>query len=331
MALTNHAGTLKTFWRLIESYGHQPEPLFKTLLLDINLAEDPNARIPYSKVEALWKATILLVNDPYLGLKIPSCWHPSAAGSLGYAWLSSSSLKTAFERLIRFTRVITDGAHFRIEENNDEFSIIQSFSKDTSDIPEMVDAQLALLVNLCRLNYSQNLNPLAISFTHSATKEPGEYFSFFRCPVFFDSLTNKITFTQAQVNKILISDNPMLAQLNDQIMVQYLARLNDNNLIEKVENAIIEQLPSGKLSEKSIANSLYMSNRTFHRKLQQSDTSFRIILNNLRYELAGKYIKDSSLSLNEVSFLLGFSEISSFSRAFKRWTGSSPRAYRESH
>ncbi|SMG64760.1 protein containing Helix-turn-helix, AraC domain domain [methanotrophic bacterial endosymbiont of Bathymodiolus sp.] len=71
-----------------------------------------------------------------------------------------------------------------------------------------------------------------------------------------------------------------------------------------------------------------MSKRTFHRRLQQEGTAYRAILNDLRHELADKYIKDSSLNLNEISFLLGFSEISSFSCAFKRWTGSSPRAYR---
>ncbi|WP_221895433.1 helix-turn-helix transcriptional regulator [Bathymodiolus japonicus methanotrophic gill symbiont] len=111
-------------------------------------------------------------------------------------------------------------------------------------------------------------------------------------------------------------------------MINYLAKLDEDNIVDRVKAVIIEQLPSGGLTDSTVDDALYMSNRTFHRRLQQSETTFRVVLNDLRHELADKYIKDSSLNLNEISFLLGFSELSSFSRAFKRWTGISPRAYR---
>ncbi len=329
MALTNHAGILKTFWNIIESYDKDPDPIFRKLYLNVKLAEDPNARIPYAKVEALWTETIKLIDDPYIGLKMPTLWHPSTAGALGYAWLTSSSLRSAFKRLVKFLKVTTEGVECRIEEQDGEFSVIHRFNKQALDIPQIVDAQLSLLVALCRINYGKDLNPVSVAFTHAAPKEPGEYFSFFKCPVTFDAPANRITFTQEVVDKRLISDNPILAQLNDQVMINYLAKLDGNNIVEKVKAVIIEQLPSGGVTDRTVADALYMSNRTFHRKLQQSDTTFRVVLNDLRYELADKYIKDSSLNLNEISFLLGFSEMSSFSRAFKRWTGSSPRVYRE--
>jgi len=329
MALTNHAGVLSAFWKIIESYGKDPDPIFRKLYLDIKLAEDPNARIPYTKVEELWKETIKLVNDPCIGLKAAALWHPSSAGSLGYAWLASSSLRAAFERLIRYLRIITEGVECRIEENNGEFSVIHRFNKQALNIPQIVDAQLATLVALCRINYGQNLNPVSISFTHSAPDEAGEYFAFFRCPLIFDAPENRITLTQEVVDKRLLSANPLLAELNDQVMIDYLEKLEGDNIIERIKAVIIDQLPSGNVTDGSVADSLYMSKRTFHRRLQQEETTFRIILNELRKELADKYIKDSSLNLNEISFLLGFSEISSFSRAFKRWTGASPSAYRE--
>ncbi|MCK5190127.1 MAG: helix-turn-helix domain-containing protein, partial [Methylococcales bacterium] len=182
---------------------------------------------------------------------------------------------------------------------------------------------------LCRINYGQNLNPVSVSFTHSAPDEPGEYFALFRCPVIFDAPENRITFIQEVVDKRLLSDNALIAELNDRIMINYLAKLEGDNIIERVKAVIIDQLPSGNVTDSSVAETLYMSKRTFHRRLQQEETTFRIILNELRQDLADKYIKDSSLNLNEISFLLGFSEISSFSRAFKRWTGSSPSVYRK--
>jgi AraC-like DNA-binding protein len=111
-------------------------------------------------------------------------------------------------------------------------------------------------------------------------------------------------------------------------MVEYLAQLDDDNIIERIKAAIIDQLPSGQVTDSSIADALYLSRRTFHRRLLQQNTTFRAILNEVRQKLASQYITDSSLSLNEISFLLGFAEISSFSRAFKRWTGTSPSAFR---
>lgn len=185
-----------------------------------------------------------MIGDPYLGLKAAKLWHPSTAGSLGYAWLASSSLRAAFERLVRYLRVITDGLKCRIEEKNGEFSFIHSFHEVSLNIPEQADAQLATIVALCRINYGQGLNPISVSFTHPAPKDTGEYFAFFRCPVHFNAAENRIILSQEAVDKRLPTSNPMLSQLNDQIMIEYLAKLDDDNIIERVKVAIIDQLPS---------------------------------------------------------------------------------------
>jgi AraC-like DNA-binding protein len=328
MAITSHAAVLGTFWKLIESYGKDPDPLFRKLYLDPRLAENPHARIPYAKVEALWVEITALIDDPFIGLKTAELWHPSSSGSLGYAWLASSSLRTAFERVVRYLRVFSEGMQCRIEEEKGEFSLIHAFHKDSFDIPEQADAILATLTALCRINYGQNLNPISVSFTHPAPDDTGEYFSFFRCPVNFSAPDNRITLSQEVVVKRLPSSNPLLVQLNDQIMIKYLAKLDDDNIIERVKVAILDQLPSGQVTDSTVADALYMARRTFHRRIQQENTTFRSVLNEVRQELASQYIQDSSLSLSEISFLLGFAEISSFSRAFKRWTGIAPSTYR---
>jgi AraC-like DNA-binding protein len=328
MAITQHAAVLGTFWKLIESYGKDPDPIFRKLYLDPKLAENPNARIPYAKIEAFWLEIIALIDDPGIGLKAAELWHPSSSGSLGYAWLASSSLRTAFVRLVRYLRVVTEGMQCRIEEKNGEFALIHAFHKDSLNIPQHADAVLATITSLCRINYGQSLQPVAVSFTHPEPADSGAYFAFFRCPVYFNTADNRIILSQDAVNKRLPSSNPLLAQLHDQIMVEYMAQLDDDNIIERIKAAIIDQLPSGQVTDSSIADALYLSRRTFHRRLLQQNTTFRAILNEVRQKLASQYITDSSLSLNEISFLLGFAEISSFSRAFKRWTGTSPSAFR---
>lgn len=216
----------------------------------------------------------------------------------------------------------------KIEEKNGEFSLIHCFHQDSLNLPEQADAILATLIMVCRINYGQNLNPIAVSFSHPAPKDTGRYYAFFRCPVNFDADDNRITLSQDVVDKKLTSSNPQLAHLNDQIMIEYLAKQDENNIIERVKVVIIDLLPSRHVTDSSVADELHLSRRTLHRRLQQENTTFSSILNKVRKELATQYIQDCSLSLKEISFLLGFAEYSSFSRAFKRWTGSSPSTVR---
>ena len=109
-----------------------------------------------------------------------------------------------------------------------------------------------------------------------------------------------------------------------------LAGLGNGDITHKVKNAILELLPDGRMSDAKVAETLFMSNRNLQRKLEAQGTTFKTILTELRKELASKYIQDPQLTLTEVSFMLGFSEMSAFSRAFKQWTGQSPKAQRQS-
>ena len=112
-------------------------------------------------------------------------------------------------------------------------------------------------------------------------------------------------------------------------MIDYLARLDKNDVVQRVRAAIIDQLPSGKVTDATIASTLNRTDRTLQRQLKKEGTTFKTLLNEIRNELAQNYICDSQLSLTEISFMLGFSELSSFSRAFKRWAGESPVKYRQ--
>ena len=108
-----------------------------------------------------------------------------------------------------------------------------------------------------------------------------------------------------------------------------LALLDRNDIIARVQSAVLEQLPHGNISDDSLAEALHMSARTMHRKLTDEGQNFRNLLVEVRRNLAELYIMDNSLTLTEISMLLGFSEPSSFSRAFKSWTGSAPSEIRQ--
>jgi AraC-like DNA-binding protein len=138
---------------------------------------------------------------------------------------------------------------------------------------------------------------------------------------------NAIELTRADVEDRLPAGNAELARENDQVLVRYLARLEGARVSSRVQQALLEALPDGAPSKPAIARVLGMSARNLQRHLADEGTSFKALLEEARVALARNYVDEGRLSVTEIAFVLGFADTSTFSRAFKRWTGRSPREY----
>jgi len=298
--------------------------LFIEAGLDPGLMHNPDARMSYKVADKLWSKASELITDPCFGLRATRYWHPSHYGALGYAWLASSSLRTAFNRFERYVHTVSEFVDLQLEDTTDGFVVTLVQKPFVLDIPARTDAALAVAIKMCRVNVGEDLNPLVVTFTHKEFPGSGEYYAYFRSPIQFEAATNSFTLPSEVMDQPLDGTNPQLAQLNDQLMISTLARLNRNDIEQRVKAAIIEQLPSGNISQEMVADALHMSIRNLQRKLKNIDSSFRDLLDDIRRELAKQYITASDINLNEVTFLLGFSESSSFSRAYKRWHGVTP-------
>jgi AraC-like DNA-binding protein len=150
--------------------------------------------------------------------------------------------------------------------------------------------------------------------------------AFFGCPVDFDATGNCLLFRVADLDARLPTANSVLLRVNEQVLTDYLARLERSEVTVRVQAKLIQLLPSGEVDESSIARALNLSLRSMQRKLNARGVTFRKLLDDTRRQLAEQYLKDSTLSVSEIAYLLGFAEVSSFSRAFRRWTGHAPRA-----
>ena len=114
-------------------------------------------------------------------------------------------------------------------------------------------------------------------------------------------------------------------------MIEYLGKLDENNIVDRVTAVIVDMLPSGGIADEKIAESLNMGVRSLQRRLKDHQASFSGLLENTRRELSREYLRDPKHSVNEVAYLLGFSEPGNFSRAFKRWYGQTPSEFRGRH
>ena len=114
---------------------------------------------------------------------------------------------------------------------------------------------------------------------------------------------------------------------SEEIMATYLEEFGNESTADKVKTVIVRKLPSGKVTDKTVATALATSSRNLRRRLNAEGTSFRQILNDVRFQMARKYLIKENMDMSEIAFLLGFSNQSVFSRAFKRWSGISPRQF----
>jgi AraC-like DNA-binding protein len=323
------APAMSGLWRQIEDCGIDPAPLLKKHGVEASKRFDPNARISYYKTDLIMAEAALLTGDPSFGLKEANYILPAHIGPLGFSWLASTSLRTALTRLQRYTKVINEKLQIDLQNAEDELVVEINVGQPSANEFHRDSASLGVLTSMCRFICGDSWNPAAVTIKHPEPADASYYFTFFRCAVKFNASRNSLHIHSRQADERLTGSNKQLAQINDHIVVKYLATLAHDDIVNRVKSTIIENLGESGVTESRVANSLHMSTRNLHRRLTSEDTSFKQLLLEIRTELASQYISDATLSLTEISYMLGFSEVSSFSRAYRRWTGWSPSAARK--
>jgi AraC-like DNA-binding protein len=191
------------------------------------------------------------------------------------------------------------------------------------------DMGMATLLRMCQITVGEHIAPVRVILQRPTPPCVDRFSAFFAAPIEYGAPDNRLCFDSHLVNKSLMTGNPELARINDQTVVDYLARFDQSTITMKVRAQIIEQLPSGTPNQTSIADTLHMSLRGLQRKLKDEEVTFMTLLEDTRQKLAMQYLQEGHRSVGEIAYLLGFSEPGNFSRAFRRWTGYSPAEFRE--
>lgn len=322
--MTIFAPLVGMLWRTIEAYGIDPRRVINESLYQPGSGVRMSERIAYSTYEKMEIKASQLINDPAVGLRAAEYLHPSHLGALGHAWMASSSLRTAIERARRFSRMYHEQIELLISDECDAMKVEYRL-RHQSALPELLaDSQLASLLALCRLNFGKSLRPAFVRMQRSPPSNPKPWHEFFGMEVQFNQSENCLALWNRDANKRLTGSNPMLVSLHEDVIKRQIAELDRSDILNRTLVVIMDQLPSGGVSEVSVAKDLNLTVRTLRRKLREQGIGFRSLLTNVRKELVRRYIDDPSYSVTEISFLLGYTDTSAFSRAFRRWNGTSP-------
>jgi len=328
MSLTHFAPATNLLWKYLESEGVNPKPLFLQAGINPELLCDANARISVTKVDKLWQLATEVIEDPCFAVKMAGFWHPSQIGALGYAWLASSTLRRALNRAERYIHVVTEDLNFELSDTPAGLKIRANLDNSIFTLPQHHDLIIIILMHMCRFNFGDNLVATQVNVAHPKPACSEKIIDYFRTDIQFDADQTSFTLARADVDTVLCSANKPIALMHDEILMKYLIDIKQGDIVQQVKSIILENLPDGSVTDKLVAEQLNLSERSLQRRLKEHKTSFRFILESVREMVAKQYIQNPINRMSDIAFLLGFSEQSAFSRAFKKWTGKSPVEYR---
>jgi AraC-like DNA-binding protein len=313
----------------LEMQGQNSAQLFKEADIPYCSTSDPCCRIEAHKIFHLMKLAVKATGNPSFGLLVAHNFQPANFHALGFSLYSSCSLYDFCQRLVHYSRLISENIKHYLHEEEEHYRFVIELINPKASI-ESLDGWIGAIVHICRSIYRPDFTPLKVDLERPAPGSHAEDFEqFFRTPVIFSAPTNTIYIAKTDMLAPLRSASSDLARRNDEVVIEYLARLDREDIVRQVETKILELLPTGECSKDRIASLLHVSRRKLHNKLEQKNTSYQEILENLRSNLAKQYIEQKNVSFSEIAFLLGFTDTSNFARAFRRWTGVSPTQYRD--
>ena len=316
-------------WRWLELHGLNAKQLFEDQELSWDDIQSHRERVAGSKWDRIVLTAMNEIDDRCAGLRAARCWHPSDLGALGYAWLASSTLRTAFSRMDRYLIVISERANTTTRETKQGFTVLFRQDFDDSALRAVAaDFAMSITLDMCRFNFGASLTPVEVTLQREEPDCAAEYVNFYGCNIQFSAQEDSFTLMLSDVDKLLPSSNKQLAGVHDRVLAQQLASIKKEDVVARCKAIILENLTTGEMSFEQIAQELHMSSRTLTRRLESKETTLQQLLDETRSELARHYLADPRNSLSEVTFLLGFSHQSSLTRASNRWFGMPPKRYR---
>ena len=323
-----NASTAKTLAHYL-SYKKLDSPTIEsTLHCTFDDLNDVEHRIPVQHYHALWALALAHTKEPTLALSLGSKPHQDEMGLIGHIFFNNDTLKTALTQYERYYALVHEGMHIDVKTDA-KFAYI-NYICDSENAYSQHDMEYTLAISIYRamLHIRDGVEIEKIYFQHKPPSYKSFYNEIFPCPVKFNHTHCAIVFKKQYLDFKLPKRSSYLHQvLTHHIEALFKKLRPQETLTDKVINLVEKKLAKDNIDAEHIADTLCMSRHTLYRKLKQEGLSFHDLVDQVRKEKALHYLKQNKRSLSEIAFLLGFSELSAFSRAFKRWTGLSPAKY----
>lgn len=320
------AVTVTAMKEALDERGIELDGLARRVGIDLALLRRPGARFPVARMRRLWLLAFELTGDALFGLHVGQRVRPGMFHALGLGIVTSPTLLDALRRVERYSSIVsTNGRAVVVHANGVTRLEVQATPRTIRQTAYGLDALMMSLARMLQLCAGTDYAPLGITLTHSDQGRAAEYRAAFGCPVEFDAPRLAFLFRTESITQPLLSGDPDLAAESDRLAARYLRTLQPDTTATRVRTLLLQSLPAGQVSQERVAQALHQSTSTLQRRLRGEGTSFQALLDATRRELALDYLRSGEHSVADIAFLLGFSDQSNFTRAFRRWTGQTPR------
>lgn len=317
--------------QFISKHGGDADRVFGEAGIDSKCIGNPVAGVSLHSFCNLFESASRNTRHDNFGLWFGNQFQPNDLGLWGYAAISSPTLGNALDNLVDLFHYHQQCSMMRLTRHSESMLQLEYQVRDPEILERRQDAELSLgmFLNVFRQCNGPQWVPEEVHFEHPRPENSREHEKAFGAPVFFSQQVNAIVFKSDLMTQSMPDRDLKLMSL----MRFCLESLHPDtafaqSLIDRIRNIIRVNLPNGYPSLEQIAEEVYMSTSTIQRNLAWEGMSYSDLVEETRKNLADMYFKQRNLSLTEIAYLLGYSELSAFSRAFRRWTGFSPREFR---
>ena len=310
-------------------HGVDPDPIFDAHGVSAAVLADPDARITGRVAVALWDAAARAAGHPQFGLRTGERAGNGAVNMAGMFLAASATLGEGFRRISQFYRVMNDAQTIHWEETPTWAGAWLTVREVPYGVPRhATEFAFAWSLVMARTVTGVEITPSLVAFEHDAPADLSEHARILRCPVRFGHHRSEVRFDPAVFELPVRTSDPALVEILESHARSVLARLPARQgLVPRVREAVARGLPTGAGLD-DVAASLHLSARSLQRRLQDEGTTYADVVDEVRRALALDALRDPARGVSEVVFALGFSDASAFHKAFVRWTGSAPGAWR---
>ena len=302
-------------------------PLLQRANLSVQQAKDPDLRMPVKDQISFLNLVAEKLDDEFLGIRIGQTIELREMGLLYYVMTSSRTVGDALQRVSRYSTLQNEGVQIGCRIGKTVTVTFDYLGVSRRLDRHQIECFITLLVRMCRKLSGLSLVPSRVRLMHHRTRMPSEFARLFGSHVAFTCDADEVEYPSSLARASCVNAdsylNALLVRYCDEAMAQ--RRKKSATWQLKVENAVAPLLPHGQARIGAIAAELGVSRRTLARRLAAEGLTFRKVLDDLRFDLTKRYLREEDLPISEIAWLLGYRETSAFNHAFKRWTGSAPK------
>ncbi len=314
----------------IAATGTDPDQVRQSMAFDFTALSDTDGFIACVDFARLLEEVAQATGDDCFGLHFGARSNPKNIGPLVYAVLNSPTIAAACETAARYLHVHNQALKLSLDIDAELAKFIYSYSHIGVEQPrQFSEFTMAGTLNTFRIMAGSQWTPREIQFAHDPPESNTEHLRVFRAPVIFRCASNALIIEREFLDQTVPSADHRLYGILTHYLGEVLNRMpTENGVIATIRKAIGESLKNGTPKLARVAKLIALSPRTLQRRLEQYGLDFKKLVADTRHQFALEYLKDHENTLTQIAFLLGYSEVSAFNRAFKRWTGSTPSDYR---